>query len=279
MKWRAFPFYRQLDQMDCGAACLKMICAYYGKQYPIQFLREKCGITRQGVSIAGIADAAEEVGLKSLGLSMAFETLIEDVTLPCIVHWRQRHFVVIYKINSKYVWVSDPAFGNIRYTHDKFKEGWLYNRKIKTVSDTEGYVLLFEPSQNFYEQGKEHKKRSYNLSFLLPYLKAHKFLIAQIIAGILISSLIQLSFPFLTRALVDRGIRFSNINFIYIILAAQLMLFFSQTVVEILRRWLILFISNRINRGIISDFLLKMMRLPLSFFDSKMLTDLIQRIE
>ncbi len=279
MFFKLFPFYRQLDQMDCGAACLKMICLFYGKKYSLQYLRDKCGITRQGVSALGICDAAEDIGMKSLAMSMTFETLSREAPLPCIVHWRQRHFLIVYKITSKYVWVADPAHGKIKYTHAKFIEGWLYNKKVNKEVEKEGYVVLLEPTDLFYNKNEGSQKKKFDLSFLLPYLRKYKSQILQIVLGLTLSSTVQIALPFLTQALVDKGIRFSNISFIYLVLAGQLMLFLSQTVLEISRRWLILFISNRINISIISDFLVKMMRLPISFFDSKMLTDLLQRID
>jgi ATP-binding cassette, subfamily B, bacterial len=276
---KSFPFYRQLDQMDCGATCLRMICAYHGKIYPLEWLRQKCGITRQGASFTGMMDAAEELGLKSLGLSVSMETLIKDVPLPCIVHWRQRHFVVVHKIGKKHIYVADPAFGKVKYSHARFLEGWLYNKKTRREQDNEGYVLLLEPTPEFAGSEPEPPGSRTGLSFLFPYIKQHKKLLVQLLAGVLLSSLLLLAFPFLTRVLVDQGIRYSSKRFVQLILIGQLMVFVSQTLLEIIRRWTILFISKRVNISAISDFLARMMRLPLSFFDSKMTTDLIQRVE
>ncbi|TWW00452.1 peptidase domain-containing ABC transporter [Chitinophaga pinensis] len=279
IRFSSFPFFRQLDQMDCGAACLKMICAFYKKNYSIQQLREMSGITRQGVSVLGLCDAAEQIGMKTLALNISFESLVNDVPLPCIVHWRQRHFVVVYKTDDKHIWVADPAFGKVKYTHAKFLEGWLYNKKIKKEEEQEGFALFLEPSAEFYNKEGEVAGRPLDLRFLLPYLRTHKQILYQVMIGVLILSFIQVVFPFLTKALVDKGIRFNNLNFVYLILAGQLILFLSQTGAEIVRRWLLLYMSKRVNIAIVSDFLVKMMKLPIAFFDSKMITDLIQRIE
>lgn len=265
--------------MDCGAACLKMICAFYKKNYSIQQLREMSGITRQGVSVLGLCDAAEQIGMKTLALNISFESLVNDVPLPCIVHWRQRHFVVVYKTDDQHIWVADPAFGKVKYTHAKFLEGWLYNKKTKKEEEQEGFALFLEPSAEFYNREDQVAGRPLDLRFLLPYLRSHKQILYQVMIGVLILSFIQVVFPFLTKALVDKGIRFNNLNFVYLILAGQLVLFLSQTGAEIVRRWLLLYMSKRVNIAIVSDFLVKMMKLPIAFFDSKMITDLIQRIE
>jgi ATP-binding cassette subfamily B protein len=276
---KSFPFFRQLDSMDCGAACLKMISSYYGADYSIQFIREKCGITRQGVSALGICDAAEEIGLKSFVIDVSFESLSEEVPLPCIVHWRQRHFVVISKVSPKYVWVYDPAFGKIKYTKEKFLEGWLYNKRFNKNTEAQGFVILLEPASEQVNPKDDHLKGAYNLNFLRPYLRIFKSQIFQIILGILLSSLLVICIPFFTQALVDKGIKNKSINFIYLILAGQLMFFLSQTLMEITRRWLILFITRRVNVAIISDYLFKLMRLPIGFFDSKSQADLTMRID
>jgi len=279
MLFKPFPFFRQLDTMDCGAACLKMISSYYGTEYSIQFIREKCGITRQGVSALGVCDAAEEIGLKSFVIDISFESLINEVTLPCMVHWRQRHFIIVYKVSSEYIWVADPAVGRLKYKKEKFLEGWLYNKRFNKETDVQGFVILLEPANESTGADGAKRKPSYNLGFLIPYLKKFRPQIYQIILSILLSSLLLVCIPFFTQALVDKGIKSKNLNFIYLILAGQLMFFFSQTLLEITRRWLILYITRRMNVSIISDFLLKLMRLPISFFDSKKQSDLTVRID
>jgi ATP-binding cassette subfamily B protein len=274
----SFPFFRQLDQMDCGAACLKMICKFYGQDYSIQYLREISHITRQGVSILDLSDAAESIGFKSLALPVSFETLLE-APLPCVIFWRQRHFVVVYKTTSKYIHVADPAFGLIRYTYEKFMDGWFYNLNRKQEEELEGYALFLETTKDFGLAKDDNFTYKKNLSFLIPYIRQHKKILYNVLVGLLISSVIQISFPFLTRSIVDRGINFGNVNFIYVVLAAQLMLFISQTLIEVIRRRVFLYLSKKVNISIMSDFLQKLIDLPISFFDSKMNSDLYQRIE
>ena len=272
-----FPFYKQLDQMDCGPTCLRMIAKHYGKSYSLQQLRSKSFITREGVSLLGISEAAEAIGFRTLGIKISFDKLFKDAPLPCIVHWNQNHFAVVYKANKKRIYVADPAGGMITYTIDEFKKSWLST--IENGQQT-GVALLLEPSPAFYERDteKEVTKRK-SLAQLFAYLKNYRKLIVQLFVGLLLGSIIQLIVPFLTQSIVDVGINTRNVNFIYLILAGQLMLFFSRMVVDFIRRWILLHLSTRINISIISDFLIKLLKLPLSFFDSKMVGDLLQRID
>jgi ATP-binding cassette subfamily B protein len=271
-----FPFYRQLDQMDCGPTCLRMIAKYHGKTYSLDYLRKKSYITQSGVSLLGLGEASEAIGLRSLSVTVDFNMLKEQVPLPCIAYWRQRHFIVIHKIKGNEVSVADPAFGLMTYTKEKFLQGWLYNKK----PEDEGVLLLLEPTPEFYEgDDPDRKNKKQNLSFLINYLRPHKRFLWQLVFGLVASILIQFCFPFLTQAIVDNGINNRNLQFIYIVLLGQLMLFFSQTAISILRSWILLHVGARINMAIISDFLLKLMKLPLSFFDSKMTADIMQRID
>ena len=220
--------------MDCGAACLKMVAKYYGQEYSIQYIREICHITRQGVTLLDLSDAAESIGLKSLALPVTFDTLLQ-APLPCIVFWRQRHFVVVYKTTRKHIFVADPAFGHIKYTHEKFLGGWLYNQSKQNEAE-EGYALFLEPAAEWGNVDEEERRVKSNLKFLLPYIRQHRHILYHVFAGLSVASAIQLAFPFLTRAIVDRGINTGNIPFLYVILAAQLMLFVSQTLIEVIRR-------------------------------------------
>ncbi|WP_430906940.1 peptidase domain-containing ABC transporter [Maribacter sp. 2-571] len=274
MPFKQFPFYRQLDQMDCGPTCLRMVAKYHGKAYSLDFLRKKANITREGVSMGGIAEAAEEIGFHTLAVSLDFETLDEEVPLPCIAHWRQRHFVVVYEIKKDTVYVADPAHGLVKYKKADFLEGWLGKNAGER---TEGYLLLLETTPRFFENDIEEKSE-YGFKFLFWYFKPYKKYIGQLFLGLLVGSLLQLIFPFLTQAVVDYGINYQNLHFIYLILAAQLMLFISQTSVDLIRGWILLHMTSRININLISDFLLKLMRLPIAFFDSKNTGDIIQRI-
>ncbi len=271
---QGFPYTKQLDAMDCGPACLRMIAKHHGKIYTLQKLRELSHITREGVSLLGISDAAESIGFRTMGVKITFEKLSGEAVLPCIVHWKQRHFVVVYKIKNNTVYVADPAHGLVKYTKEEFLKCWLSTTKD---GKDEGICLLLEPTPDFYKQeGEEINKKSFG--FLFKYLKPHRKFIIQLFLGMILGSLLQLIFPFLTQSIVDVGINNQDLNFITLILIAQLVLFISQTTVEFIRGWILLHISTRINISLISDFLIKLMKLPISFFDTKMIGDLMQRI-
>jgi len=271
----AFPFYRQLDQMDCGPTCLRMIAKHHGRSYELDFLRKKTNITREGVSLASIAEAAEDIGFHTLSVSIDYKTLIEEAPYPFIAHWRQRHFVVVYKIKNNRVYVADPAHGLLNYSKEEFIKGWIGKNAKK--DGAEGYLLLLEPTPEFYEIEQVDKKE-YGFKFLFWYFKPYKKYIFQLILGLIVGSLLQLVFPFLTQSVVDYGINYQNLNFVYLILIAQLTLFVSQTTVDLIRGWILLHMTSRININLISDFLIKLMRLPIAFFDSKNTGDIIQRI-
>ncbi|WP_346863030.1 peptidase domain-containing ABC transporter [uncultured Draconibacterium sp.] len=270
-----FPFFQQFDAMDCGPTCLRMVAKYYGKHFSTESLREKSYITREGVSLLGISDAAESIGMRSMGVKITFEQLKKEAPLPCIVHWGQEHFVVVYKFHKGKVLVADPAFGRLEYSEKEFCEHW-----ISTVANGEekGICLLLQPSPDFYNEADEKVSRT-GFRFVLNYLKPYKKLVIQLILGFFLGSLIQLVLPFLTQSVVDIGINNQDIGFIYLVLIAQLVLFISRMSVEFIRSWILLHISTRINISIISDFLIKLMKLPLGFFDSKMIGDILQRIE
>jgi ATP-binding cassette subfamily B protein len=263
--------------MDCGPSCLRMIAKFHGKSYSLTELRNKAYITREGVSMLGISDAAEAIGFRTIGVKVPFEKLANEVQLPCIVHWNQSHFIVVYKIKKNKVWVADPAAALLVYERREFEKSWLAG--VEGESHV-GLALLMEPTPAFYDDsGDANKKQNAGLGNLLAYTKQYKGLIVQLFIGLLLGSLIQLILPFLTQSIIDVGINTRNVHFIYLILAGQLMLFAGQTSVDLLRRWILLHLSTRINISIISDFLIKLLKLPLSFFDSKMIGDLLQRID
>lgn len=270
-----FPFYQQYDAMDCGPSCLRMVAKYYGKHFTTEFLREKSFITREGVSLLGISDAAESIGLRSIGVKVTLDQLKKEVPFPCIVHWNQDHFVVVYKLAKNKVYVADPEFGKIEYTEEEFSKHWLATVK---EGEEKGICLLLQPTPDFYQEAGEKVKRT-GFRFVVNYLKPYRKLVIQLILGFLLGSLIQLVFPFLTQSIVDIGINNQDVGFIYLVLLAQMVLFISRMSVEFIRSWILLHISTRINISIISDFLIKLMKLPLGFFDSKMIGDILQRIE
>jgi ATP-binding cassette subfamily B protein len=269
-----FPFYKQLDASDCGVACLRMVSRHYGRHYSLEYLRDLSYLDREGVSLMGISDAAEKIGFRTLGAKAGFGRLQENIPLPCIAHWKQNHFVVVYRIANGIVYVADPAAGKIQLTEQEFLDGW-----ISDVVNTEpqGILLLLETTPEFFNREGEKTNRS-SLAFLWTYLSQHQKLIRQLFFGLLLGSIIQLVFPFLMQALVDKGVQLNDLNFVYLILAAQGMLFVSQVAVEFIRGWILLHIGTRVNINLVSDFLIKLMRLPMSFFDSKMTGDLLQRI-
>ena len=270
-----FPHYIQHDAMDCGPTCLRMVAAYYGKRYSLEGLREKSFITREGVSMLGISEAAEKIGFRSICVQVGYEKL-QEAPLPCIIHWNQQHFVVVYKLNDKHVWVADPGAGKLKYTKEEFCNCWLSSRKNE--EDT-GVALLLEPTPEFYtieDEGDEVNRKGF--SFLYSYLRPYRGLVGQLLLGLLLGSMIQLMLPFLTQSVVDFGINNQNLGFIYLVLIAQLMLSFSSSAVEFIRGWILLHLGTRINIALISDFLIKLMKMPIAYFDSKMTGDILQRI-
>ena len=272
---KSFPHYSQHDVMDCGPTCLRMVSAFYGKRYSLEGLREKSFITREGVSMLGISEAAEKIGFRSICVQVSYE-MLQEAPLPCIVHWNQQHFVVVYRMNDKHVWVADPGAGKLKYTREEFCRCWL---SAKTDGEDTGVALLLEPTPEFYAQEDEGEKTNYKgFGFLYSYLRPYKQLVGQLLLGLLLGSMIQLMLPFLTQSIVDFGINNQNLGFIYLVLIAQLMLSFSSSAVEFIRGWILLHLGTRINIALISDFLIKMMKLPMGYFDTKMTGDILQRI-
>ena len=289
-----FPHYKQLDTMDCGPTCLRIIAKFYGKSYSVQNLREKCHITREGVSLLGICDAAEQIGFRTTGVKISWEQLRDEANFPCIAHWNQQHFVVVYKIKRKrgvnYVYISDPASGLLKYTEAQFLKSWIQsfegysspdNPPIAPQqdqnADRKGIALLLEPAPKFYaENGDDDKKLNFKevFKYLIPYKKY----LGQLSISMLTASVISLIFPFLTQSVIDVGIGTSNISFVITILVAQVVLTFGQMANNLIRNWLMLHMTTRISISLISDFLAKLMRLPIAFFDSKMVGDIMQRI-
>jgi len=270
-----FQHYTQLDAMDCGPICLRMVAKHYGKSYSLQTLRDRSFITREGVSLLGTSDAAESIGFRTMGVKISFEQLIEETPLPFIAHWKQSHFVVVYKIDKKKnLHIADPAEGLVKLTEEEFKGGWI---STKSEGEEKGVCLLLEPTPDFYAS-EDEKLNKANFKFLFSYLKPYKKFLIQLFLGLLAGSLLQLIFPFLTQSIVDFGIANRDISFVYLVLVAQLMLFTGRTTIDFIRGWILLHISTRINISLISDFLIKLMKLPIRFFDIKMIGDLMQRI-
>lgn len=268
--------------MECGATCLRMICQYYGKNYSAETAQQICVVTRKGVSLLSMSDAAEYWGFRTVCGRISLEKMVSQRPFPCILHWNQDHFVVLYEVkkkrNGKYVfYVADPAKDLLKLDEEAFKEGWL---STQSHGEEKGILMALQPTTAFFE--KEDEKRTDRrqvVSFLWQYVRPYKRFWLQLIWGLLVGSLLQMLFPFLTQAIVDKGIAGKDIGFIYLILLGQLMLVISRSSVDFIRRWILLHISARINVALLSDFLIKLMRLPMRFFDTKKTGDLIQRIE
>lgn len=278
----AFQYYAQPDAMDCGPACLQMIAKHYGKEFAIDTLRKLCYKTKDGVSLLSISESAESIGFKTLGGRFTFEKLMNEVPLPCIVHWNQEHFIVVYKIKQKNyfnktnkIYVADPGKGLITYTENEFKDNWI---STKAEGTENGIALLLEPTSRFFDQTEEIIVRK-KFRFLFSYFIRYKRFFGQLILGLILGSLFQLIFPFLTQSIVDIGIKNKNISFIYLVLLAQIVLMLSRMSIDFIRRWILLHISTRINLSLLSDFVIKLMKLPMSFFDTNLMGDLLQRIE
>lgn len=269
-----FPYYKQSDRKDCGATCIKIIAKYYGKIINTQKLRTLSETTREGSSLLGLSEAVERVGFRSLGVKLSFIKLLE-APLPCIIHWNKNHYVVVYKIKKGVVYISDPAHGLITYTKDEFIKHWIGNNADENTE--EGIALLVEPTPLFYKEEFDEDE-PFGFSFIFKYLFKYKKFIIQLIIGLLAGSLLQLILPFLTQSVVDVGIKNQDVNFIYLILFAQLFLYIGKASLEIIRSWILLHLSTRINISLISDFFIKLMKLPISYFDARMTGDLLQRI-
>ncbi|MEQ1860756.1 MAG: peptidase domain-containing ABC transporter [Chthoniobacteraceae bacterium] len=278
---KRFPFHPQLDAMDCGPAALRMICEFHGRQFSQDWLRELCHIGRGGVNLLGVSEAAEKLGLRSLPVRLSFRRFRDEAPLPCIAHWQGDHFVVVYKVTSKKVRVADPAYGLIDYSHEEFIRASA-PPDTPLTEDSPGIYLLVETTPAFHERsasGREDgEKPVRGLGFFFSYLRPHTRMLVQVFLGMLVGLCLELILPFLSQAMVDQGIGNLDLNFVYVLLAAQLVLSISQTGADMIRSWLLLHIGARVSIAMIADFLGKLLRLPLPFFDSRTAGDIMQRI-
>lgn len=269
---RKFPYVQQLGIKDCGPACLKMIAKWYGKNYDLNYLRQKCNITKIGVNMLGISEAAESIGFRTLGVRIDIEKLKKAMDAgPMIVHWNMDHFVVLYKIKKNRFYISDPAKGLVSLKQSDFINAW------KAKQD-KGYALLLEPGQEFYSDRREGEEQKADFSVLWPYFIRYRRYFIQIFLGMALGSVIALVGPFLTQSLVDIGINRQDVHFVYLILGAQIALFIGTTFIEIIRGWILMHIGTRINISMVSDFFRKLMNLPLNFYEQYVVGDLMQRI-
>ena len=288
MHLRSFPHYQQQEAADCGPSCLRMIAKYYGKAYSAEMLRKHCFISREGVSLLGISDAAEVIGMRTVGVQITFDQLVTDALFPCILHWNQNHFVVCYGVEKRRKWgrrgrseadyilyIADPANQKVKLTRQEFEHCWLSSRN--SLGET-GIALMLEPGVDFGKADDEFQTSRKSIFSFARYLLPFRSLGLQLVLGLIAGSLIQLILPFLSQAMVDKGINGKNLNLITLILVAQLSLFVMQLLIGYLRSWIMLHINSRIDIQVISDFLAKLMNMPLHFFDTKRTGDILQRI-
>lgn len=269
---KKFPNYKQLDQMDCGATCLRIIFKYYGKSVSIHKIRKLCQTTKNGVNLLGISEAAEKLGFRTYGVRLSLERL-RDVELPCVLHWNQNHFVVLYKIAKGKYYISDPSSGLMVLDEKEFSKNWFSTKELYA-----GLLLLLNPGPDFYQIDDDEAKQSLSWKKIFTYFYKYRRLFLQLIFGMLLGTMLSLITPFLTQSVVDIGISTKNISFINLILIAQLMLFVGGTAVAFIRSWIMLHISTRVNISLLTDLLIKMMKLPMSFFDLKTHGDIMQRM-
>ncbi len=272
---KKFPNYKQTESKDCGPTCIKIITKFYGKTINTQQLRTLSETTRKGSSLLGLGEAVESIGFRSLGAQLSFIKL-QEAPLPCILHWNKNHYVVLYKIKKEVLYISDPANGLLEYNKQDFIRQWIGNNA--TENTQEGIVLIVDPTPKFYQETFE-EEIPFGFSFLFKYVLKYKRFLVQIAIGLMAGSVLQLMVPFLTQSIVDVGIQNQDIHFIYLILAAQLLLFLGKASIEIIRSWIMLHMSTRISIALISDFFIKLMSLPISFFDVRLTGDLMQRIQ
>lgn len=273
---RKFPHFQQLESNDCGSTCIRIIAKYYGRKLSRNELFQLSEITRVGTNFYKLSTAAEDIGFKSLGVRVSFNQLKNEVPLPCISHWLGKHFVVIYKVKRDKVFISDPAHGLIKYSKEEFFKYWGANN-IKT-KENNGFLLLLEPTHHFFKKEDEDKKIK-RYSLFIPYIKKYKFLLFQVFLGLILESILSIIPPFLTQELVDTGVGNKDLSFVYLILGAQLFIFIGKNFIEILRNWILLYLSTRIHITLLTNFFIKLFKLPISFFDSKITGDILQRIQ
>ena len=275
-----FPFIHQRYSADCGPTCLRMIAKYYGKEYSPELIRKHSYISREGASMLGLSDAAEFIGLRSMGVKITLEQLANDAMLPCILHWNQNHFVVCYDIKKSFkgsykIYIANPSSKKICLSEEDLKKCWI---STKENGKELGTALLLEPTPNFGKIEEDIQMNKKSILSYIGYFSPYKMLFLQIILGMIAGCLLQLVFPFLTQAMVDKGINGRDMNIITLILFAQLGLFIAQLVIGYIRSWILLYINSRIDISLISDFLVKLMNMPLIFFDSKNTGDIMQRM-
>ena len=273
MLLKRFPVEYQMDSQDCGPASLKIIAKYFGKFYSLQYLRDRCGITKEGVSLLDLSTGAESIGLRTLAIKCVMDDVVNSIPLPAIVFWKENHFVVVYGTDKRYVYVSDPAKGRIKYTHEQFKKGWC--RK----GEENGVLLAVEPTADFKDSKAEKEQKRNSFSGILKYFFPFKKNFTLVFIIMLVVTLLQGVLPFISKAVIDVGIKTSDVNFINMVLFGNIAILLSVMIFNVLRDWILMHITSRVNIALISDYLIKLMKLPVTFFENKLLGDILQRAQ
>ena len=266
-----FPTEYQMDAKDCGPASLKMVAKYFGRYYSLQYLRDKCGITKEGVSLLGISAAAESIGLHTAAFKCTIDDVIMKVPFPVIIYWNENHFVVVYHANNKHIWVSDPCKGHVKYTKREFMEGWYLKNEDK------GVLLALEPTADFKLSKQEKTQEKDSMISMLRYFMPYKKEFSLIFFVMLVATLLQGILPFISKSVIDIGINTSDVNFINMVLIGNICILLSIMVFNVVRDWILMHITARVNIALISDYLIKLMKLPVTFFENKLLGDILQR--
>lgn len=271
MIFKRFPVEYQMDSQDCGPASLKIIAKYFGRYYSLQYLRDRCGITNQGISLLDLSTGAESIGLRTLAIKCTIDEVVANVPFPAILFWNENHFIVIYHADKKHVWVSDPAKGRIKYTHEEFRRGWY------PMGDDKGVLLAVEPTVDFQRSREQKEMEKNSFISILRYFMPYRRSFVTIFIVMLLVTLLQGVLPFISKAVIDVGIKTSDLNFINMVLIGNISILLSITIFNVVRDWILLHITSRVNIALISDYLIKLMKLPVTFFENKLLGDILQR--
>ncbi|PDP44534.1 peptidase domain-containing ABC transporter [Tannerella forsythia] len=273
MFFHRFPVEYQMDSQDCGPASLKIIAKHFGKFYSLQFMRDRCGITKEGVSLLDLSTGAESIGLRTLAIKCTINDVVNSIPFPAILFWKNSHFVVVYHSDKKHIWVSDPAKGRIKYSHEEFKQGW-YQKGEKR-----GVLLAVEPTAEFKDSKAEQEQKKNSFSSILKYFFPYKHNFGLIFIIMLVITALQGMLPFISKAVIDVGIKTSDVKFIHMVLIGNISILLSIMIFNVLRDWILLHITARVNIALISDYLIKLMKLPVTFFENKLMGDILQRAQ
>lgn len=273
MLFHRFPVEYQMDSQDCGPASLKIIAKHFGKFYSLQFMRDRCGITKEGVSLLDLSTGAESIGLRTLAIKCTTNDVVNSIPFPAILFWKNSHFVVVYHSDKKHIWVSDPAKGRIKYSHEEFKQGW-YQKGEKR-----GVLLAVEPTAEFKDSKAEREQKKNSFSSILKYFFPYKHNFGLIFIIMLVVTALQGMLPFISKAVIDVGIKTSDVKFIHMVLIGNISILLSVMIFNVLRDWILLHITARVNIALISDYLIKLMKLPVTFFENKLMGDILQRAQ